>query len=637
MPCWPCSKKTKNKLRLMTLLKPFLYDLFGMLVCSGVLYGLYAVLLDRRIPFRWCRAYLLASVVAATVIPLLRIPVWPGPTIRVSPDIAVGVLGEAVVELLDEEPATRWPALFWGVYALGMLVVALPAVRQLLQLRRFRKGARIVRTAEYTLVRTPQPVAACSFFRQIFVPADTPDAELPAILLHERSHVRHRHSAERLFMETMKALQWWNPFVWLLAGRLTEAQEFEADRDVLRSGCDPQRYMQLILKQLLGYSPDITNGLRNSLTKKRFLMMTTNRPQRHVLLRMAGAVPAVLALLCAFSFTVRAAEYLYPDPAPAPEPTAAEAPAAPQPAADSATPEEPLLRAEVMPSFRGGDLNDFRTWVQMRVRMPEEALEKQLQGRVVATFTIEKNGTLDDIRILRSPDPLFSDEVVRVLKGSDKWTPGTQKGKAVRVKYTLPIDFRIVGAEQPAEQEAAPAASETTVNPLIVTAYTPQTPAKSPVTVRATVLQNGAPLTGVLVHELGSLDELHSLKGTVTDAEGRAEIETSEGRTLKFIYPGTSTAYYTVGPNPQQEIRISLVTSGPTEGSATHKQQITISSVDTSAADKQPIWIVDDQPVEERIGKALDPKNIASISIYKENDENTIVVRTKPDASAAEQ
>ena len=621
----------------MTLLKPLFHDLFGMLVCSGVLYGLYAALLDRRIPFRWCRIYLLASVVAATVIPLLRIPVWPGPTIHVVPDIVVGGFDETAVETLAEEPATAWPLLFGGIYALGTLLIALPAVRQLLQLRRFRKGARIVRTAEYTLVRTPQPVAACSFFRQIYVPADTPDEELPAILLHERSHVRHRHSAERLFMETIKALEWWNPFVWLLAGRLREVQEFEADSDVLRSGCDPQQYMQLILKQLFGYRPDITNGLRNSLTKKRFLMMTTHSSQRYVLLRVAGALPAVLALLCAFSFTVRAAEYLYPDPAT--EPTVAEVSAAPQPTEASAAPEEPVLRAEVMPAFQGsGNLNDFRTWVQMRVRMPEEALEKQLQGRVVATFTIEKDGTLDDIRILQSPDPLFSDEVIRVLKGSDKWTPGTQEGKAVRVKYTLPIDFRIAGAEEPAEQEPAPAASETTAAQLIITAYPPRTPAKTPVTVRATVLQNGEPLTGVLVHELGSLDELRSLKGTVTDGEGRAEIETSEGRTLKFIYPGTSTAYYTVGPNPQQEIRISLVTSAPTEGSATHKQQITISSVDTSAADGKPTLIVDDQSVEGSLNElleALDPKNIASISIYKENGENTIVIRTKTDEAAA--
>lgn len=92
-------------------------------------------------------------------------------------------------------------------------------------------------------------------------------------------------------METMKAALWWNPFVWIAARRLTEAEEFEADSDVLTSGYDRAEYMQTIFKQLFGYSPEIANGLRNSLTKKRFKMMTTQTKGRHSLLRLAGTLP----------------------------------------------------------------------------------------------------------------------------------------------------------------------------------------------------------------------------------------------------------------------------------------------------------------------------------------------------------
>lgn len=94
-----------------------------------------------------------------------------------------------------------------------------------------------------------------------------PAAEMGAILAHESSHIAHRHSLERIVMETMKAALWWNPFVWIAARRLTEAEEFEADSDVLTSGYDRAEYMQTIFKQLFGYSPEIANGLRNSLTK----------------------------------------------------------------------------------------------------------------------------------------------------------------------------------------------------------------------------------------------------------------------------------------------------------------------------------------------------------------------------------
>jgi len=287
------------------------------MICGGVLFAVYAALLDRRTPFRWCRAFLLASVVAAAVIPLLRIPVLPGPTLTMVPFVAADFTAEPAA-VIETVPVTDvWAVVFQSIYGVGVAVVLIPVLRQLLMIRRIRRRAQISRTPDYTLVRTPKRIEACSFFRTIYVWQETPDDELPVILLHETSHIRHRHSLERVAMETMKAALWWNPFVWLAAARLNEIEEFEADGDVLRSGCDIRYYMQLILKQLLGYSPDITNGLRNSRTKKRFIMMTTNGSHRHALLRLAGVAPALIGLLCAFSFTARAARYVAPDTEPA--------------------------------------------------------------------------------------------------------------------------------------------------------------------------------------------------------------------------------------------------------------------------------------------------------------------------------
>ena len=103
----------------------------------------------------------------------------------------------------------------------------------------------------------------------------------------------------------------------------------------------------------------------------------------------------------------------------------------------------PYLIAERMPAFKGGDLNAFRNWVGRTVKYPSDLYKKGVEGRVMATFIIEKDGTLSGVKILRSPNPEFSREVVSVLEMSPKWTPGEQKGKVVRVKYTVPIDFRI--------------------------------------------------------------------------------------------------------------------------------------------------------------------------------------------------
>ena len=596
------------------MMKELLTYLVETAICSGVFYAVYAALLERRTPFRWCRAYLLATVCAAGVIPALRIPVWPAPVVaEVSPVVTVDFSETAAVTAVVETTAVDWGAVvFWAVYCIGTAVVLVPVLRQLLLLRRIRRTGQIAFADDYTLVRTPERIEVCSLFRTIYVWQGTPDDEMPVILLHERSHICHRHSAERIAMETMKALTWWNPFVWLAASRLNEVEEYEADGDVLRSGCDVRYYMQLILKQLLGYSPDITNGLRNSRTKKRFIMMTTDNAHRHVLLRLAGTVPALIGLLCAFSFTSRAAEPVVSEPETSLVETVQQ-------------PDDAYFRVETMPAFRGGNLNDFRRWVQTQVRMPAEALENRLQGRVTVTFVIEKDGTLANIEILQTPDRVFSEEVERVLKHSDKWTPGMQKGKAVRVKYTLPIDFRLAGVEALAEQGAAPAPSENTAEELVVVAFPKaEAPAEKSVTVHAYVRKDGKPLAGALVQEMGLTN------GTVTDADGRATIKTAAGRTLTVSHVGCMTYSYTVGEPEGQAFIISLVSSEQSaDGTAT------VSGYGTRPNDEKPMLIVDDQPVEGGVDRLneIDVNDIQNLSILKGNGENAIVVTTKSGAA----
>ena len=278
-------------------------------VCGGILQAVYSLLLERRIRFRWCRIYLLATTLLAAIIPLLRIPVWPGEVITVAA-ATTPVEGFAPAAVPTAAAPQTMPAewLVYAVWALGTLfLLGLMAV-QVLRIRRLKRGAEIVRTPRYTLVHTPQRIASFSFLNTIYVWQQPPAQEMEAILRHEASHIAHRHTIEHIVMESLKALLWWNPFAWIAARRLIEAEEFEADSDVLEGGYDRELYMNAIFRQLFGYSPEIANGLRDSLTKKRFKMMTSQKPGRYALLRLAGALPAIAGLLCAFSFTSRAAQ-----------------------------------------------------------------------------------------------------------------------------------------------------------------------------------------------------------------------------------------------------------------------------------------------------------------------------------------
>ena len=105
--------------------------------------------------------------------------------------------------------------------------------------------------------------------------------------------------------------------------------------------------------------------------------------------------------------------------------------------------DQPFVKVEKMPSFKGGDLMTFRNWVMERIRYPQIAQENNITGRVLLQFVVERDGSLTNIQVLQTPDSSLSDEAIRVLKTSPKWTPGKQGNKMVRVKYTLPVEFRI--------------------------------------------------------------------------------------------------------------------------------------------------------------------------------------------------
>ena len=292
-------------------MKELLTYLAEVIVGSAALLAAYALLLERRVRFGWCRRYLTALLPLAALIPLLRIPVWPGEVITVTAAPAAPIPATAwapVPEVLPAaEPLVTPRTLLIAVCLLGTATLAGAMLREALRIRRLRRRATVTDAGRLHLVRTRERIASFSFFRSVYVWEGTPGDEMQAVLMHEASHIAHRHTAERLLMETFKALQWWNPVAWIAARRLTEVQEFEADRDVLTQGFDRERYMHTIFRQLFGYSPDIANGLRDSLTKKRFQMMTTNHTSRHALLRVAGTVPVLAGLLCAFSFTAQAA------------------------------------------------------------------------------------------------------------------------------------------------------------------------------------------------------------------------------------------------------------------------------------------------------------------------------------------
>jgi protein TonB len=103
----------------------------------------------------------------------------------------------------------------------------------------------------------------------------------------------------------------------------------------------------------------------------------------------------------------------------------------------------PFQLVEEKPSFQGGDANQFSKWVNSRLVYPEIAKENGVQGRVTLQFTVEKDGTVTKVKVLRCVDPSLDKEAVRVVSMSPKWKPGKQRDRAVPVTYTFPVIFQL--------------------------------------------------------------------------------------------------------------------------------------------------------------------------------------------------
>ena len=103
----------------------------------------------------------------------------------------------------------------------------------------------------------------------------------------------------------------------------------------------------------------------------------------------------------------------------------------------------PFVTVEQKPTFNGGDANGFAKWVNSRLVYPEIAKENGVEGRVTLQFTIGKDGRLQDVKVLNSPDESLAQEAVRVVSSSPKWEPGRQRDRAVKVSYTFPVIYRL--------------------------------------------------------------------------------------------------------------------------------------------------------------------------------------------------
>lgn len=277
---------------------PTLTYLLEVLICSGLFISLYMLAFHKKVQYRICRFYLMATMTLSVIIPAMNVPLYKGEPVEMLDGIQVNITRSnnnamettpsvATTENVEEpktesvQPTTAqtapilknvdWSlAVYWAIVAVMMIVIA----KGLFSILKIRRKAVSRKLHDCHIVESESIGTPFTFLRTIYIGTDYSDTERQQILSHELSHARHYHSVEKLAMSLLRALFWFNPFIWIAEKRLEEVQEWQADSEAINEGYEISEYQQTIFKQIFGCSPELASGMSNSFTKNRFIMMT---------------------------------------------------------------------------------------------------------------------------------------------------------------------------------------------------------------------------------------------------------------------------------------------------------------------------------------------------------------------------
>ena len=396
-----------------------------------VLFGFYQLISAGDTFFKWRRLSLLTIYVLSLLLPAIDLSVLVNETAPLSNILPRMAYNLPEVMVKPTRDAFDWHQLAVWLYA---------AVALALLMRVFWQVVVVCRLAQRSERATLHGTAVClltgdyspfSFFRWIFVnPVNKSPSQVKQILTHEQTHVAQWHSVDALLSQLFVAAFWFNPVAWLMRLQVRNNLEYLADRSVINGGTDKKAYQYHLLA--VAYRTNvatITNNFNVLPLKKRIKMMNKQTSNPLARFKYLLFVPLAVALLAMNSTAMRAnVQKKVVKTTKVTKKT-------------SAT-DKVYEVCEQMPIFPGGDAALMK-YLSENVKYPALAIKAQEQGRVVVSFTVEKDGAISDVKVARSVTPSLDAEAVRVVKAMPKWTPGKQGGQLVRVRYNVPVSFKL--------------------------------------------------------------------------------------------------------------------------------------------------------------------------------------------------
>ena len=455
-----------------------------------VFYIFYRLFFYKDTFFHWRRTALLCFLGVSLFYPMLNLQEWVKahePMVVIADLYATTLLPEVVFEETITPTHTNWQEFATNslsiIYFCGVILLFIRFIMQLTSIILLRIQCKVTEIQGVRVQILNKASGPFSFFHWIFVhPESHTQEELAEILTHEQTHAHQLHSADIMFSELICIACWFNPFIWLMKREIRNNLEYMADQRVLQTGYDYKVYQY----HLLGLAHNkaaatLYNSFNVLPLKNRIKMMNKKRTKeigrtKYLLFLPLAALLLIISNIEAVARTTKnfareviqtveksteqvtkatgqipeqatVGEVTIPKEIPADIDITDKDPSAIMQKVNTGDDDDIFDVVEEMPVFPGGQTG-LMEFIAKNLRYPVKAQKEGIQGRVIARFIVEKDGSVSNLAVARrSASSELDAEAIRVLSTMPKWTPGKQRGKEVRVKYTVPIAFRLSGPE----------------------------------------------------------------------------------------------------------------------------------------------------------------------------------------------
>jgi TonB family protein len=434
-------------------------------------YLVYSILLSRDTTYSRNRAFILFSLLLALIFPLITLQTLKPWNIQVFGKLLSEVFitaGNSQSKIADHGSGSAgFLQIIYSVYIIVALILVCKLLIDLINLlflivRHKNEGSHIIRFHGFS-------TSGFSAMGYIFINTRLSPEDAGDIIRHEQNHLKQNHFFDIIFIEIIKAIQWFNPVVYLFNRSLRAIHEYQADQECISSGVPIINYQSLLLNQVFkSRAFNLTNSFSNpSLIRKRMVMMTKKRTATIANLKLLIAIPVTSVVFLAISayrempdssikkMVTKVSKHvsqsetssydLLPPPPPPPPVQGTgskdnvkilrENPA-------DYTGEAPFVVVDEMPMFPGGD-TELLKYIGENTRYPEAAKSNNIQGRVIIRFCITAEGKVSLISVLKGVSPELDAEGIRVVQTLPVFKPGKQSGKPVPVWYMVPITFTL--------------------------------------------------------------------------------------------------------------------------------------------------------------------------------------------------